>query len=368
MENILISELVSGNSVDNFKIINYSVMYKNKNVLNYLPATNENIICYQNTCVRTNFNLQAPNFNTLLKYSEYIKYWYNSDEEILIEVRNGNLKNLTLDIYLKWFRFILPNYIGNKLNIGIIFEWIYTHHPEDLYKTIIENCLVSEKKKYLDFYGIDYDSKYLERISCYYPVELCIPNIHNYPNNNINLTIKNNFYILKFKNKELCINLFLESTIRFHFFIHKLGYFHQKEITTENFDELLNIYYTEYQGYGSPAYYIYNYVEQLIYYDKAINFPITDEYTIFYYNYKLKELVDISKYNNIVNYCSKYERPDLDLMYNLYKEELFDFVQHLFHIRDIKNGVNSKYIEIIYQNIPKYTKTDFVNYLLSTMY
>lgn len=367
MENILISELISGNTFDQRKIIEYSAKYNKKNVLNYIPATKENNCLFQQLNIGRTFNLQSPDFSTLAEYSEYIINWYNTDIEILTEVREGNLKNLTSDIYSRWFRYILPDYICCSISRDIILSWIDEHHPDDLYKTIIDSYLVANKKEYLDHYNFEYDDKFLENLmDSLYQVDFCMskcPVFDNY----INLELKNNFYILEYKKKVLQLNSFLESTIRFHFFVYKLGYF-RKEITIENFDELIDIYYNEYSKYDSPAYYIYNnYREEDFRYDRKNINIITDEYKIFYYNYRLEKLIDISEYNNIVNYCKKYEMPDLDDLYNLYHEELFNFIQHLIEIRDIKNNPESKYIELIYKNISKYVKTDFVKYLLDTI-
>lgn len=364
MENILISELISGSTLDERKIIEYSAKYDKKNVLKYISATKENIHLFQQLNIGQIFNFQSYNFSTLGEYSEYIINWYNSDKEILAEVKKGNLKNLTSDIYSRWFRYILPDYICCSISRDIILEWINEHHPDDLYKTIIDSYYVTNKMKYLDYYNFEYDVKFLENLmDSLYQVDLCMSQCTVF-DNYINLELKNNFYILEYKNKNLQLNLFLESTIRFHFFLYKLGYF-GKEITIEDFDELIDIFYNDFSKYDYPAYYIYNnYREENFRYDCKNISIIIDGYKIFYYNYRLEKLVDISEYNNIVYYCKKIRNLDLDDLYNLYHEELFNFIEHLIEIRDIKNNPESKYIELIYQNIPKYVKPDFVTYLL----
>lgn len=361
MENIIISELLSGNTFDHLKLINYSKKYNKKDVLYHIPLTEENIRIFQTRNFDPIFNFQAPYFDTLGEYSEYITSWYNSDKEILMQVNAGNFENLTPDIYLRWFRYFLP-YCTN-LNMDLILDWINKHHPEDLYKTIIDNCFIVDKKKYLDLYNCYYDIEYLKQLDSQCKVDFCMSNIDYSINNYINSESKDNFYILKYKNKELCLDLFLESTIRFHFFINKLGYY-TKEITIEDFDEVINIYYNEYQKYDSRAYYIYCYREEIFGYGKNDLSIISDEYKIFYYNYKLEMLIDISKYNNIVNFCKKYNNIDLDNIYNLYQEELISFMQHLMEIQNINVNFDSKYIELIYYNIPEHVRTDFVKYLL----
>lgn len=345
MENFLLNYCLDDYNYD--IIIDYVFRCEKYYLLKYIPVNNRIIHSLLIYFIQKN-NLYWKIDITFLEQLEFINMYdvylylieeYNEYSEFFKNFNNKyNLKNITNNLYIRWFRFNLSNFIDTQ-QLELL-EYIQNNQPDDFYKTVVK------------FYNNLAVQTFLENNNI--KDNLKMEPSHNLSYNNIEFHYNSDGNILKFYHNNLCLQFTKESTIRFFCYIMS-KYENDNNFSLEKLNDIIDIYYSEYNYESDNAilinetdYIISENISKILYHDEEYN------------------LKDITEFRHIFNYCYQNKETDLSLddMYIIFGDCILECFEYLNLQYVFKIAVDSDLIPLLFENSSVYSRHKLIEMLI----
>lgn len=350
-----LDEIIKTIKFEEYLIIFRYIFDKQKyELLEYIPCFFYNKLhvsrmyrCYiyhnRNKTGISNVYLKNVNYENMLDFFYHIQYLYNRDYKYIKNLdKNTDFEKigLTEDIYLVWFR-------GKILNNSLL-DYVHQNYQNDFQEMLETKHHKKKFINYLELNGIKQNT-YTDMPDKMY------------------IYTKNIEYIISYKKQVIALPLYKHSTVLFHNFLRK--YFDNKMdksilmqgivITDKTFEDIINIYYLEYDNIYTGSAYIMN---SSIYFQNNNPYPETD----YIYCYKDKELIDVTNYRELIKEVQKNTKHGfwwyitIENIYFKYGEMCLLFIEYIIKDIIIQIDSNSELIPFFYN----YYGVDFIKAVL----